>query len=266
MRLRSTAALAFAFGALALAAPVGTASAAPSACPGHFQNGAAPDLVKESLAAKTRELCYLAYATLHSGVSRTPLWSAEHLTADSLQAAEALTRPSASAFHADPNVPAVERATLKDYKGTGFDRGHMAPNGDMPTEDAQQESFSLANMVPQAPKLNRKLWEAIESAVRIYAVTEGQLYVVTGPIFQGANLRRIGGRVLVPTQIFKAVYDPKQQQAGAYLVNNTDDSDYQSVSIAELERLAGIAMFPGLPDAVRTTAMTLPTPKPHGTR
>ena len=86
---------------------------------------------------------------------------------------------------------------------------HLAPAADMPDERAQHESFSLANMIPQDPQSNRGLWSGIESAVRGLARNSGELYVVSGPVFQGATLQRLRGRVLVPTHIFKAVYDPK---------------------------------------------------------
>jgi endonuclease G len=99
-------------------------------------NGQPPTLVNEKLADKTRELCYAGFAVLHSGVTRTPLWSAEHLTQDRITAARGLTRQGE--FHPDPNVPEAERAELSDYARSGFDRGHMSPSGDMPTIESQE--------------------------------------------------------------------------------------------------------------------------------
>ena len=140
------------------------AAAAPTACPEHFHAGRAPDVLNPRLLAGTRALCFRAFALLHSATTRTALYSAEHLTRDGLAAARGLPRDSE--FHPEPALPEGERAELQDYARSGFDRGHLAPSGDMPDDDAQQESFSLANMVPQAPKLNRGIWQGIESAVR----------------------------------------------------------------------------------------------------
>jgi len=57
-----------------------TADAAPSACPEHFLDGQAPDVINSKLLAKARPLCFSGFAVLHSGVTRTPLYAAEHLT------------------------------------------------------------------------------------------------------------------------------------------------------------------------------------------
>jgi endonuclease G len=238
--------------------PVQSALAGPARCPAHFLGGDDPDIVNPRLAQDTREICYSGYAVLHSGITRTPLWSAEHLTRDRVADAEAMTRENA--FHPEPSLPPAERAELKDYQRSGFDRGHMAPSGDMPDPQSQQESFSHANMVPQNSENNRGLWARIEAAVRRLAERDGELYVVTGPVFRGETLQRINGRVLVPTMLYKAVYDPARRQAGAYLVRNEAGDAYETVSLAQLESLTGIDPFPTLSPEVKETAMPLPPP------
>lgn len=231
-------------------------------CPQHFLGGQHPVIVNQKLAPSTKELCNQGFAVLHSGITRTALWSAEHLTRERLDSARGL--PRVNSFHPDDRLTHDERAELKDYARSGYDRGHMAPSGDMPSVSAQEESFSLANMIPQDPNNNRNLHEGIESAIRTYTKDNGDLYVITGPIFDGASLQRIGGRVLVPTHIFKAIYDPSKHVAGAYIENNAPGMEYQMVSIAELERRIGINLFPGMDQRTKDRGMKLPAPTPHG--
>jgi endonuclease G len=235
------------------------ASAAQTSCPEHFANGQAPDLVNQKLAAKNLEVCYSGYVARHSGVTRTPLYSAEHLTRERLLQGKGLKRQSK--FYPDPNIPASERAELHHYARSGYDRGHVAPSADMFDLQSQQECFSLANMVPQEPSVNRGIWEAVESATRKLTKDRGDLYVVTGPIFSGDNIQRIGGAVMVPTQMFKAIYDPKRHEAGAYLVANTEGAQVQIISIRQLEQLSGIRIFPALDNQMKDNAMRLPEPK-----
>ncbi len=239
---------------LLLAAP---ARAQEVACPQDFAGGQPPTLLNARLGTGTRLLCYRAFAVLHSAVTRTALWSAEHLTADRVWAANQL--PRQGKFHAEMRLPPAERANLSDYVRSGFDRGHLSPSGDMATPASQQDSFSLANMVPQAPQLNRRLWAAIEEAVRKLTQQDDSLYVVTGAVLQGAQLRQLRGRVLVPSALYKAVYDPALGQAAAYLCPNEDDAQCQAVSLAQLAQQASINPFPGV--AVAPTPLTLPTPE-----
>lgn len=90
--------------------------------------------------------------------------------------------------------------------------------------------------------------------------------MVTGPIFEGSSLQRINGRVLVPTFVFKAIYDPIRNEAGAYITPNAPGMEYQTLSIADLEKRIGINVFPKLPAQVREVKMELPKPTPHGSR
>ena len=186
--------------------------AAATQCPQHFASGVAPTITNPKLQARTQEVCFEAFAVLHSGISRTPLYSAEHLTGLNLQEARQLSRKDS--FHAESALPAQDRAELEDYARSGYDRGHMSPNADFANRSAQAQSFSLANMVPQVHANNAGIWAGIEGATRQLAMDEGEVYVVSGPAFIGNDLQRIGN-VLVPTHIRKMLYSPKQQRAGA---------------------------------------------------
>ncbi|MFZ2949800.1 MAG: DNA/RNA non-specific endonuclease [Desulfuromonadaceae bacterium] len=232
-----------------------------TSCPEHFTGGTAPEIVNEKLAVMTRELCNSGYGTLHSGLTRTPLYAGEHLTREHLIQGKGLKRQSQ--FHADDRLPHTERAELNDYARSGYDRGHLAPSGDMFDLQSQHETFALSNMIPQEPSVNRGVWERIESKVRQIAKARGELFVVTGPLYQGADLKRIGSRVLVPTAIFKAVFEPARNEAGAYVVENTPGAEPQIVSIANLNRLTGLDVFPTVSSQVKNRTMQLPIPKPR---
>jgi endonuclease G len=224
-------------------------------CPTHYVDGRLPEIRNAKLGNATTELCYGVFGVMHSGITRTPLWSAEHLTVDNLEAAQQLSRENS--FHPETRLPSGQRAELSDYARSGYDRGHMAPNGDMPDRATQHESFTLANMVPQDGDNNRHVWAGIEGAVRKLAKREGDLYVITGPAFLGGNLQKIGN-VLVPTHLYKLVYSPRQRAGAAFFIENQPTSDYQVLNIAELEGRIGINLLPSLSDSQKQAMLRLP--------
>lgn len=231
--------------------------AAPTQCGNIYYGNSAPDILNTKLTPKTKELCYLSFAVMHSGISRTPLWSAEHLTREQLRSKSERTND----FHPEEQLSLNDRAELDDYSRSGYDRGHMAPSADMPNEHAQHESFSLANMIPQVPGNNRGIWSSIEAATRHLTNQKGQLYIITGPLFMGTDLKHIGGRVLVPAKIYKAIYDPASGQGAAYLVDNVEGDSYKVISISELEKISSIRHFPKMSPSAKQTPMSLPEPR-----
>jgi endonuclease G, mitochondrial len=237
------------------AASRGAGTPRPQSCNDHFVGGEAPRLTNPKLDKATEALCFNVFSVLHSGLTRTPLWSAEHLQAQNIAAAQELSRENS--FHPEPRLPSDQRAELSDYARSGYDRGHMAPNGDMPDRDSQRDSFSLANIVPQNGENNRNLWAGIEGAVRRMTKKEGDLYVVTGPAFLGTDLRKIGN-VLVPTHLYKLVYSPRQRAGAAWFVENTPDAKANVIPIPELERIIGINLLPALSDAEKERVLALP--------
>lgn len=227
---------------------------------GQLYHQTRPAISNPRLSQHTYRLCFAAFNTTYSGISRTPLWSAEHLTKARLQAHKGIKR--LGRFHAEQALPKPYRSELSDYRHSGYDRGHMAPAADMPSRKAEYQSFSLANMVPQFPHNNRYLWEGIEVSTRNLAWHGDDVYVVSGPIFRG-KLKSLHGRVLIPTYLFKAIYDKTRGAAGVYLVANKDGNDYSVVSLDYLRKLTGIDPFPGLPASVKAHAWNLPTPHPQ---
>ncbi|MES2298255.1 MAG: DNA/RNA non-specific endonuclease [Pseudomonadota bacterium] len=237
----------------AAAAPAAVAGA--PACPAHYVDGRMPEIRNPKLAGATRELCYSEFGVMHSGLTRTPLWSAEFLQARNVLAAHELSRENS--FHVERKLPPGQRAELSDYAHSGFDRGHMAPNGDMPDRQSQQESFSLANMVPQNARNNRHVWAAIEAAARKLSKREGTLYLVTGPAFLDTSLQKVGN-VLVPSHLYKLVYSPRQKAGAAWFVRNSEDDQVQVLSIAQLEERVGIDLLPSLSAQQKRVLLRLP--------
>lgn len=93
-------------------------------CRQFFPEGRPPVVPKRPA---LRELCYEAFAVLHSGESKTPVYVAQRLNRKSIEDAD---ERRADKFFADARLPAADRAELEDYKRSGFSRGHMAPAGD----------------------------------------------------------------------------------------------------------------------------------------
>ena len=220
-------------------------------CPQFFVKGMAPVVPAHT---KHRALCYDAFAILHSGESKTPVFVAQKLNREAIAEADEMRT---NRFFPDARLRCVQRATLDDYKGSGFDRGHIAPAGDMPTAQAMAQSFSLANMVPQAPLHSRGVWAStVELATRKYAArAAGDVYVITGPVYVPsiALSPSIGsGQVRVPKYLFKLVYDEHANRAWAYWHENTNTTRASPpISHHELVQRTGIFFAWGQVGAMR---------------
>ena len=155
-------------------------------------------------------------------------------------------------FRADPKVSTAS-ASLKDYTGTGYDRGHLAPAQDMKaTATAMSESFYLSNMSPQLPSFNRGgNWRKLEDAVHKWGIHN--VIVVTGPVFKN-NLGVIGQQhVTVPGAFYKVVYWPaKKKMLGFLLPHKKDGRSLQTciVPVDSIEKITAIDFFPQLEDVL----------------
>ena len=225
-------------------------------CSESFYGGVYPEFTNDKLSSKTQELCMDGFAVMYSGVSRTPLWSAEHLDRKRLQQAKEIDREDS--FHEESKLPDSARASLSDYSGSGYDRGHLAPNADMANRSQQYDSFSLANIAPQSPRNNRYIWRNIESATRYLTQQYGEVYTITGVAFTGKKTKQLADRVLVPSHFFKAVYIPATNQAGVYYAPNDESERIDVISIDELATEIGIDVLPLLDAQTKSQAFDLP--------
>lgn len=211
-------------------------------CPQFFTNGTPPVVEPRP---KLRELCYEAFAILHSGDTKTPVYVAQRLNRRSIEDAD---EKRATKFFADARLPSAERAELEDYKRSGYSRGHMAPAGDMPTPTAMAQSFSLANMVPQDMQHNGGAWAKIEQDTRRYVRrAKGDVFVITGPVFTQGSPSIGQNGVRVPTYLFKLVYDQATNRAWAHWQENREGEQVsRPINYRELVKRTGVEFFPGM--------------------
>lgn len=211
-----------------------------AACRDLFPAGAAP-LVPSGPAL--RELCFDAFAVLHSGQTRTPVFVAQRLNRQMLVDARQIQRTDR--FYAEGRLPQSERAMLDDYRGSGYSRGHMAPAGDMHTSEAMAQSFSLANMAPQDQAHNAGAWNKIEQDTRNYIMrAAGDVHVFTGPVYV-AQQRRIGSGVAVPDYFYKLVYDARSGRSWVHWqANRADARAGRPIDYEEFVRRTGLHLLP----------------------
>jgi len=225
-------------------------------CSQSFYGGVYPEFTNTKLKKDTQALCMDGFAVMYSGVSRTPLWSAEHLDRTRLQQAKQIDREDS--FHEESKLPKSARASLSDYSGSGYDRGHLAPNANMANRSQQYDSFSLANIAPQSLRNNRYIWRNIESATRYLTQQYGEVYTITGVAFTDKKTKQLANRVLVPSHFFKAVYIPATNQAGVYYAPNDESERIDVFSIDELTTEIGIDVLPMLDSQSKSQAFDLP--------
>lgn len=135
---------------------------------------------------------------------------------------------------------------MADYVGSGYDRGHLCPAASMTmNQSAMDESFYMSNMSPQHISCNRGRWKSLESKVREWVVTEGELSVVSGPIFKD-NIESIGdNEVTVPGYYYKVIYNNADKMIGFILPNEKcpDDLVDYAVPVDSIESMTGIDFF-----------------------
>lgn len=247
-------------GAVALALTCGN-SFAMSACPDQYPNGATPVVTSPAAWNRLIELCapHGGFASGYSPALRVPLYSVEHLTRDHVIEHQRNHEGRTDSFRPDDRLTHQQRAELEDYKRSGYDRGHMAPDADSWDDESEYDTFVLSNMVPQAPDNNRGLHAHIEGAVRHLAKQNGELFVFTGPVFSN-DTKYLRNRDAIPAQIFKLVYDPQRNSASAYLENNVNGPQgqtYRVITPEQLTQITGIDFLPGK----SPSTLSLPVPQ-----
>jgi len=212
------------------------------------------------------------YAIKYSPQLFIPRWASYELTADDIVA-----RTRKNCFRPDPRLAGEDSAVLDDYVEPVFDRGHLVPRADMNrTKAAMINTFVLSNMMPQHDNFNQGVWETLESYVRLWAVVNGNIYVLSGPVFDKDNNQQPDSlssvdrveptdRLGLPTHFYKIVVH--EQDNGfvaslAILLPHTDNEMPKSSSFDEktewladhitsidaIEKVTGYDFFPAMDD------------------
>ena len=154
-------------------------------------------------------------------------------------------------FIEDPKVK-TRSADWRNYKKSGYDKGHLCPAGDMEFEiNAYNDTFFTSNISPQIHDFNGGIWKRLEQKVRYWATKYDGVYVITAGVLQ-PNLKTIGQeKVLVPNYFYKILLDnsDRQYKMIAFLVpNEKSDKPLYSfvVSVDSIEKITGIDFFPKL--------------------
>ena len=83
----------------------------------------------------------------------------------------------------------------------------------------------MANIIPQAPKVNRKTWIKAEKLERLVATQLGSVSVLNGVVYI-ANPKRIGtNKIAVPDAFWKMIYNDKQNYKKCFYYKNDLDAD-----------------------------------------
>lgn len=212
-----------------------------------------PDLLSVNLPDEMPEIKkeYTGFFVSFNPVHHVPNYVAWELTAEKANG----QFPRNNAFRPDPDVYGC--ATLEDYRGSGFDRGHMAPAADMKwSEQAMLDCHFLTNMCPQDHSLNGGKWNTLEQMCRSWAMRDSSIIIITGPVLCDELPRTIGRTgVSVPERFFKIVFAPyayPPRAVGFVMPNSPVDDQMESlaVTVDQIEEITGYDFFAALPDSI----------------
>lgn len=182
-----------------------------------------------------------------------------------------------NAFRSDPRLPEVQNPACEDYRGSGFDRGHLVPRSDMArTKTASLNTFFLTNMMPQLPNVNQGAWARLEDLVRVWAKKFGFVHVVSGSVFDWddnrqpdtatTRLTESGSAIGVPSHFYKILLHqttggewetitfilPNDSQVPGRSTSNATRDTYlggRLTSIQDIRLRSGLDLLPDFPAA-----------------
>ena len=187
-------------------------------------------------------ICRQAYLVGYDAAAKLPRFVTYNLVPQNAIGCVART----NAFVADQSIQNGPRPD--DYAGTGYDKGHMSPDGDLSWDvQVEFESFLMTNMSPQAGSLNRGIWKLLETSVRGWAVQLNQPYTIYVGGIYGTGDKTIGNGVVVPHAFYKIVINDVTGASAGWLFPHTapypnlgNDLTKFRTPIPQIQQVAGV--------------------------
>jgi len=157
-------------------------------------------------------------------------------------------------FEADLDIPEKYRVQPDDFRNTGYDKGHLAPNAAIDfSRDSNNETFLMSNIVLQNPKLNRQAWGSLEGVIRGWTQTKGKLAIITGPLYD--DKPEYINDIPIPKSFYKIVYSFKHKRCIGFILPNENVRANQLwnyvMSVKEVEKETGYHFFSKLSKQVQ---------------
>jgi endonuclease G len=207
----------------------------PQACQVHSPYGFA------QTQRPAQPICREAYLVAYDAPAKIPAYVAYTLKPENALGCW----PRTNAFVADKSV--ANGAKPDDYAGTGYDKGHAAPDGDLSwSEQVEYESFLMTNMYPQHGSLNRGIWKLLETSVRGWAVQRNQTFTIFVGAYYGPKNESFNG-ITIPHGYYKIVINQATGEVAGWAfphtkpyVNLGNDLTKFRAPIAQIQEYAGV--------------------------
>ncbi|MQW91084.1 hypothetical protein GFH30_08160 [Acinetobacter wanghuae] len=205
----------------------------------------------------TYPLCFTDYNVMYSGITKTPLWTSQHLNTKKI-----LSSPKEKIdFHHERRIPIRYQPIEEKYDENDinyiYKPWQLSPYVEMSNEFSNYESHSLANI---SPAYNPSKIYNLEQIIRDIALKNDlDIYIITGSIYSKSEVKYLKNNILIPDHLFKAIYIPTIGLNSAYYISNDAQQIVKVVSLCYLEEITSINLFPTLKLIDKKKVYNLPT-------
>ncbi|HHH51538.1 MAG TPA: DNA/RNA non-specific endonuclease [Campylobacterales bacterium] len=140
-------------------------------------------------------------------------------------------RPS---FYEEESIDEQYRAKSSDYTHSGYDRGHMAPDAAFDwSEESLEATYSLANIIPQVPEVNRHMWVKVEAYARDKALDLGEITVVNVVKYDNNNSHIGDDNITVSTGYYKMLFNTNESYEECFYYANDINANSEDDNLSK---------------------------------